>query len=62
MNQKSEDEETDEARCIMCNWLWRRYTGKGQWLICDICDENVCPKCIPDNADLDDDFFCGKCT
>ena len=60
----SEDEEIDQTRCIMCNRLWRKYNGKEQWLICDICDEYVCPKYVPDNTDLDDDFFgkCGKCT
>ena len=46
-----------------CNRLWSSYKGKksGKWVICDLCDKYCCPKCIPPDTDLSDDFYCRKC-
>ena len=43
-NQESEDEDLDNTACILCGTLWRIYIRKGTWLICDICDDYVCPE------------------
>lgn len=31
------------------------------WLICDICDNCVCPKCFSKGLEENDDFCCNKC-
>ena len=39
------------------------YKGKksDKWVVCDLCDEYCCPKCIPPDRDLSDHFYCRKC-
>ena len=38
VSDKDEDlEDSDETVCSICNSLWRDYTKKGNWLICNIC-------------------------
>lgn len=61
-NQESEDEDLDNTACILCGTLWRIYIRKGTWLICDICDDYVCPKCVQKNTDLKAEFHCSKCS
>ena len=62
--EKSGDEDMDNTRCMICNRLWRDYKGSKNelWVICDICDGFCCPKCIPADTDLDNDFYCSNCT
>ena len=61
-NQESEDEDLDNTACILCGTLWRIYIPKGTWLICDICDDYMCPKCVQKNTDLKAEFHCSKCS
>ena len=51
---KDDDEENNEGdngeertACVVCGRLWKAYTKKGERLICDICDQYVCRKCVP---------------
>ena len=43
---------------------WSTYKGKKSknWLICDLCDQYICPKCVPKDVDLNKDFFCSDCS
>ena len=66
---KDDDEENNEGdngeestACLVCGRLWKTYTKRGEWLICDICDQYVCPKCVPKEIDYEDDFFCQRCS
>ena len=60
--ESESEEEEDNTTCSLCGQLWRKYTKKGQWLICDLCDQYICPKCVPRDTDYADDFYCTKCT
>ena len=59
---ESSDQEEDDMKYTVCNRLSSSCKGKksDKWVICDPCDE-YCPKCIPPDADLSDDFYCPKC-
>lgn len=49
---------------IVRSWLWRTYKEKKSelWLICDICDNCVCPKCFSKGLEKNDDFCCNRCS
>ena len=59
-NEISEDE--DDTACNICKILWKTYTKKRTWLTCDICNHYVRPKWITADIDLDDEFYCSKCS
>ena len=48
--------------CSVCNRLWEDYTKKGNWLLCNICEEYICPVWMPKVTDLEGDFYCKNCT
>lgn len=66
---KKKKEKTDiddlfkDDICLNCGQIWSTYEGTDSevWLICDICDKYVCPKCIPPDTDLSEDYFCMDC-
>ena len=63
ISDKDEDlDDSNETVCSICNRLWRDYTKKRNWLICDICDELICPVCMPKVTDLEQEFYCKSCT
>ena len=60
---ESKSEAEDDVKCKFCpNW-WASYKDKNgeQWLQCDLCDEYICPKCLPGDIDLEDDYNCKDC-
>jgi hypothetical protein len=59
--EESSDEEQADALCVKCRRRWQTYKGNGVWVCCDVCDEYVCPKCVPKDTDMDDDFYCDIC-
>ena len=63
VSDEDEDlKDSDETVCSICNHLCRDYTKKGNWLICDICDEYKCLICVPKGTDLEQGFYCKNCT
>ena len=40
---------SDDTSCKVC-------------AVYDICDQYICPKCVPKDVDLDDDFYCDDCS
>ena len=62
--EEEESEDKDDTSCVICNRLWRNYKGNKneKWVICDICDNYCCPKCIPADTNLIDGFYCPECT
>ena len=42
----------------ICN----HYTKEGNWLICNICEEHICPVGMAKGPDLEQDLYCKNCT
>ena len=57
------DDGFKDDNCLNCGQIWSTYEGADSelWLICDICDRYVCPKCIPPDTNLSEDFYCMDC-
>ena len=57
-NESSDDD--DDTSWKQCGRYWFTYKGKKSvnWLICDLCDQYICPKCVLKDVDLNKDFFC----
>ncbi|GAB1602582.1 hypothetical protein Ahia01_000537800, partial [Argonauta hians] len=52
-----------DVKCKFCpNW-WSTYKGEKHesWLQCDICDDFICPVCMPQGVDTTADFYCREC-
>ena len=61
---ESEDNENDDTACLECKWLWRLHKERRDevWLISDICDAYVCPKCSPERLDENNEIYCNSCS
>ena len=59
-DNESSDDEDDDTSWKQCERYWFTYKGKKSenWLICDLCDQYICPKCVLKDVDLNKDFFC----
>lgn len=52
-----------QLRCKFCRSKWRRIKGLHQiWRVCELCDMYVCPKCVPKDMQVDEDFVCRECS
>ena len=63
LQQVTTTDDGDHTQCITCGIEWSVYArGSNEvWVICDNCDEYVCPQCVPTETNLDVDFFCNLC-
>ena len=63
-DSESSDDEDDDISCKQCGRYWSIYKGKKSenWLICDLCNQYICLKCVPKDVDLNKDFFCNDCS
>ena len=62
VDDNSSDDE-DDTICKFCRSKWRRIKGVTQiWRVCELCDRYVCPKCLPKDIQVDEDFVCRECS
>ena len=58
-DEGNDEKEDDGTTCKICNIPWMELTEKcGDWVLCDLCDEYIHPKCYGKrDISADDDFF-----
>ena len=62
---ESSDSEDDAAtKCKICSSVWRRTKGKlnNIWRVCELCDKYVCPKCVPRDIGISEEFVWSNCS